>query len=85
MLLLNTIYTSSINNYSKFVKEITLHLAVTFSDIKNVKLLTFIVEEKPKPVVFPTSSLKLTFWTWETNTSVSNPKIFYRIWISEQV
>ena len=49
MSLLNTIYTSVINNYSKFVKEIYLYLAatfITFSGDKSPIIVTFSGDNK---------------------------------------
>ena len=46
---LNTIYTSAMNNYSKFVKEIYLYLAatpITFSSDKSLLIVTFSGDNK---------------------------------------
>ena len=46
---LNTIYTSAVNNYSKFVKEIYLYLAatpITFSGDKSPLVATFSGDNK---------------------------------------
>ena len=46
---LNTIYTSAVNNYSKFVKKIYLYLAATpviFSGVKSPLIVTFSGDNK---------------------------------------